>query len=125
MYTLGVRDHLMIAHSFKGEIFGPAQQMHGATYIVDVEFSAVELDKHGLVVDIGWAQQQLKAVLQPLNYQNLDNLPEFAGTNTTTEFLAKEIFRRLGERVKPQFNGRLKVTLHESHIAWASYENQI
>jgi len=129
MYTLGVRDHLMIAHSFRGEVFGPAQRLHGATYVVDMEFRRAELDSDGLVVDIGLASQALQRVLAALNYGNLDEVPEFAGLNTTTEFLARELFQRmrtaigageLGEQAKGL--SALRVTLNESHIAWATYE---
>lgn len=129
MYSVCVRDHVMIAHSFVGKTFGPAQQLHGATYVVDVEFSRPQLDPEGLVVDIGLAAQALHAALAPLNYQNLDRLPEFAGRNTTTEFLAKAVFDRMVSSIREGRLGasaaalaKLRVTLHESHIAWASYE---
>lgn len=132
MYALSVRDHFMIAHSFSGEIFGPAQKLHGATYVVDAEFRRPELDAAGLVVDIGLASQVLKSILEDLNYRNLDDEEVFAGKNTTTEFLAKEIFDRMVGAVK---EGRLgdgamgltvvKITLNESHIAWGSYEGAL
>jgi 6-pyruvoyltetrahydropterin/6-carboxytetrahydropterin synthase len=129
MYTLGVRDHLMIAHSFRGEVFGPAQRLHGATYVVDMEFRRRELDTDGLVVDIGLASQALQRVLAALNYRNLDEVPEFAGKNTTTEFLARELFVRMGAAIAAGELGEqargltaLSVTLNESHIAWATYE---
>lgn len=129
MYALTVRDHVMIAHSFNSETFGPAQRLHGATYVVDVEFRRTELDSDNLVVDIGAASEQLKAVLAPLAYRNLDDLPEFSGENTTTEFLARHIFEAMAASVRAGALGDgakalagLKVTLHESHIAWASYE---
>lgn len=129
MYALTVRDHIMIAHSFVGEIFGPAQKMHGATFIVDAEFRRPTLSPDGLVVDIGEASVLLKEVLAPLNFQNLDELPEFRGRNTTTEFLAGEIHRRIKARVAEGALGEhgrnlaaLKIMLHESHTAWASYE---
>lgn len=132
MYSLNVREHFMIAHSFKGEIFGPAQRMHGATYVVDLEMRRPQLDEDGLVVDIGLASQQLAAVLAELNYQNLDEVPEFAGKNTTTEFLAAVIFDRIAARIAagdlgPAAKGltAMKVTLHESHIAWAAYEGDL
>lgn len=132
MYSVCVRDHIMIAHSFVGELFGPAQQTHGATYIVDVEFRRPQLDSDGLVVDIGRASQALREVLMPLNYRNLDLLPEFAGRNTTTEFLAKVIFDRVAIAVRDGRLGasaagltNLRVTLHESHVAWASYEAEL
>ena len=132
VYTVGVRDHFMIAHSFSGEVFGPAQKLHGATYVVDVELRRSELDDDGVVVDIGLAGEALRSVLASLNYRNLDDVPAFAGRNTTTEFLAHVIFKRLAERIR---NGELgssarkltsmRVTLHESHIAWAAYENEL
>ncbi len=132
MYALNVRDHFMIAHSFTGETFGPAQRMHGATYVVDAEFCRPELDADGLVVDIGLAGQVLKVVLDDLNYRNLDEEEQFAGQNTTTEFLARVIFDRMADAAR---DGRLgagatgltaiKITLNESHIAWASYEGAV
>lgn len=129
MYSLNVRDHIMIAHSFRGEIFGPAQRLHGATYVVDLTFRREELDDDGLVVDIGLAAQVLKRVLDALNYRNLDEDPAFAGRNTTTEFMARTIFERVAEEVRAGALGAgargldaLSVTLHESHIAWARYE---
>jgi 6-pyruvoyltetrahydropterin/6-carboxytetrahydropterin synthase len=132
MYTVCVRDHMMIAHSFSGEVFGPAQRMHGATYVVDVEFRRPELDADGIVVDIGLAGEALHEVLSAMNYRNLDHEPEFGGQNTTTEFLARTVFDRLAARVR---DGRLgssalkiesiRVTLHESHVAWASFEGPI
>lgn len=132
MYTLGVRDHLMIAHSFRGEVFGPAQRLHGATYVVDMEFRRAELDSDGLVVDIGLASQALQRVLAALNYRNLDELPEFAGINTTTEFLARELFQRMRGAISAGELGQqakgltaLRVTLNESHIAWATYESDL
>lgn len=132
MYSLNVRDHFMIAHSFRGEVFGPAQRLHGATYVVDATFLRRELDSDGLVVDIGLAGQQLSAILATMNYQNLDDHPEFAGRNTTTEFLAHEIHLRLTDAVRrgnlgPSASGLsgLRVTLHESHVAWASYEGPL
>lgn len=129
MYRLTVRDHIMIAHSFQGEVFGPAQQLHGATFVVDVEFRRGRLNADGIIVDIGLALALLSEVLKPLNYRNLDDLPEFRGRNTTTEFLCGEIFHRMKARIKdgalgddgPAIDG-LKVTLHESPSAWASYE---
>lgn len=129
MYSLNVRDHIMIAHSFQGEIFGPAQRMHGATYIVDACFQRGELDDDGLVVDIGLASETLKAVLAEFNFRNLDELAEFRGSNTTTEFMARTIFDRMALAIHAGRLGkgalglvRLKITLHESHVAWASYE---
>jgi len=132
MFSLNVRDHFMIAHSFRGEIFGPAQELHGATYVVDATFLRPELDEDGLVVDIGLAAEVLKATLAPLNYRNLDEEPAFAGSNTTTEFLAHEIWKRLvlavrGGRLGEGARGLtvIRVTLGESHIAWASYEGPV
>ncbi len=132
MYSLNVRDHFMIAHSFTGEVFGPAQRLHGATYVVDATFRREQLDADGLVVDIGLAGQQLSAILSALNYQNLDDHPEFENRNTTTEFLAHQIHQRLADAIKrgklgPSASGltSLLVTLHESHIAWASYEGPL
>ena len=132
MYSVCVRDHFMIAHSFRGAVFGPAQRLHGATYVVDVEFRRRELDADGIVVDIGKAGDTLKAVLADLNFQNLDEMPAFTGRNTTTEFLARVIFDRIGEAMTrgelgPNAGGieSAKVTLHESHVAWASYEGAL
>ena len=132
MYSLNVREHFMIAHSFKGEVFGPAQAMHGATYVVDLEMRREKLDDDGLVVDIGLASESLAAILAELNYKNLDELPEFAGKNTTTEFLAADIYERVEKRIQAGDLGTaakglkaLKVSLHESHVAWAAYERDL
>lgn len=132
MYSLNVRDHFMIAHSFTGDTFGPAQRLHGATYIVDATFRRAELDGDGLVVDIGLASERLKAILGTLTYRNLDDDPTFAGTNTTTEFLARVIFDRLAQSARDGTLGdgargltAILVTLHESHVAWGSYEGQV
>ena len=132
MYSVTVRDHFMIAHSFKGEIFGPAQNLHGATYVVDVEFRRVELDEDGLVVDIGAALQALRVVLAELNYRNLDDDPAFEGHNTTTEFLARLVFERMAAEIDAGALGdgahgltALRVTLHESHVASASYDGAL
>jgi 6-pyruvoyltetrahydropterin/6-carboxytetrahydropterin synthase len=130
MYALAVSDHIMIAHSFRGEVFGPAQKLHGATYGVEVEFRRAELDQHGLVCDIGLALQVLKEVLAGFNYSNLDELPELAGRNTTTEFMAGEIFERMKSRVRQGAVGpgtagaivSMRVILRESPVAWASFE---
>jgi 6-pyruvoyltetrahydropterin/6-carboxytetrahydropterin synthase len=129
MYTVLVRDHMMIAHSFKGEVFGPAQRLHGATYVVDVEFRRRDVDADGIVVDIGRATDTLKQVLAGLNFRNLDDIPEFAGRNTTTEFLAKVVFERIAAAIRQGQLGpgatdieSIRVTLHESHIASASFE---
>ena len=132
MYSVSVRDHFMIAHSFRGEVFGPAQKLHGATYVVDVEFRRIELDPDGIVVDIGRACDVLKTTLGALNFQNLDEMPEFAGKNTTTEFLAKTIFDRVAEAVRAGTLGpgafgldAVKVTLGESHVAWGAYAGRL
>lgn len=132
MYSVSVRDHFMIAHSFRGAVFGPAQQLHGATYVVDVEFRRHELDDDGIVVDIGRACEVLKATLGALNFKNLDEVPEFAGKNTTTEFLAKAIFDRIVAAARTGLLGpgadgieAVKVTLAESHIASGSYEGRL
>jgi 6-pyruvoyl-tetrahydropterin synthase len=132
MYTVCVRDHMMIAHSFSGEVFGPAQRVHGATYVVDVEFRRPELDKNGIVVDIGLAGTVLHDTLAAMNYRNLDAESEFAGRNTTTEFLAKTIFDRMGRAIRDGRLGpsaaaitALRITLHESHVAWASFEGEL
>ena len=128
-FTLTVRDHLMIAHSFSGEAFGPAQRLHGATFIVDASFRASELDSDGVVIDIGRAAEALSEITGSLTYRNLDDEPEFAGMNTTTERLCQVIADRLAQGAADgrlgSAGGRLssiEVTLHESHIAWASYE---
>ncbi|HEU5475540.1 MAG TPA: 6-carboxytetrahydropterin synthase [Actinophytocola sp.] len=132
MFSLTVRDHMMVAHSFRGEVFGPAQRLHGATFIVDATFHRPELDDDNLVVDIGLATRALGAVLGDLNYRNLDDLPEFAGTNTSTEFLAKVVADRLAEQVAAGELGagargltEITVTLRESHVAWASYGRKL
>lgn len=132
MYAVNVRDHFMIAHSFEGETFGPAQALHGATYVVDVEFRRAGLDPDNVVVDIGRASEMVKAVLAALNFANLDEVPAFRGKNTTTEFLAREVFERIRARIEAGDLGShadglssMKVTLHESHIAWASYESDL
>ena len=132
MYSVTVRDHVMIAHSFKGEVFGPAQRLHGATYVVDVELTRPDLDADGLVVDIGRAAAALHQVLADLNYRNLDELPAFLGKNTSTEFLARVVFDRLVAAIGrgdlgPGASGleRIRVTLHESHVASAAFEGRI
>ncbi|MEU1007688.1 6-pyruvoyl trahydropterin synthase family protein [Streptomyces sp. NPDC088810] len=129
MFSITVRDHIMIAHSFRGEVFGPAQRLHGATFLVDATFRRQQLDEDNIVVDIGLATQELAAVTAELNYRNLDEEAEFKGVNTSTEFLAKVIADRLAERIGKGALGEgakglagITVTLHESHIAWASYE---
>jgi 6-pyruvoyl-tetrahydropterin synthase len=132
VYSLTVRDHMMIAHSFRGEVFGPAQRLHGATYVVDVTFFRPALDADNLVVDIGLASNELKSVLSALNYRNLDDDPAFTGVNTSTEMLAAVVADRLADRVASGALGpgaagleRISVTLRESHIAWATYERPL
>jgi 6-pyruvoyl-tetrahydropterin synthase len=132
VFGVTVRGHMMIAHSFRGEVFGPAQQLHGATYVVDATFRRAALDADNVVVDIGRATEELHAVLAELSYRNLDEEEAFAGVNTTTEALAQVIADRLAERVHAGALGEsargidgLVVTLHESHVAWASYERTL
>jgi 6-pyruvoyl-tetrahydropterin synthase len=132
VFSVTVRDHIMIAHSFTGAVFGPAQRLHGATFVVDASFRRAELDADGLVVDIGRAAQELAALLGELNYRNLDDDPAFAGRNTSTELLAQVIADRLAARIQDGALGDgarglagIAVTLHESHIAWASYERSL
>jgi 6-pyruvoyltetrahydropterin/6-carboxytetrahydropterin synthase len=132
MYSVNVRDHFMIAHSFQGQVFGPAQRLHGATYVVDLEMRRPELDADGIVVDIGLATQVLHTVLGELNFRNLDEEAAFAGRNTTTEFMARVIFDRVAKRIAagelgPHAHGlaHMRVTLHESHVAWAAYEGAL
>jgi 6-pyruvoyl-tetrahydropterin synthase len=132
MYAVEVRDHIMVAHSFKGDLFGPAQALHGATFVVDVAFFRDALTAEGVVVDIGRAHDALKAVLGPLNYKNLDEVPEFAGRNTTTEFLARHIFEAMVRAARagalgPGSEGlsQIRVTLHESHVARAWFEGPV
>jgi len=127
-YSVTVRDHMMVAHSFSGEMFGPAQRLHGATFVVDATFRAQALDENGVVVDIGRASEELRCILSSLTYRNLDEEPEFRGVNTTTEMLCSAVAQRLGAAVREGRLGRadgvtaLAVTMHESHIAWASFE---
>ena len=125
MFSVTVRDHMLIAHSLSGEVFGPAQRLHGATYVVDATFRRVELDANGIVVDIGFAAGALREVMAELSYRNLDDEAEFAGVNTTTEMLAKLVADRLADRVWGQGIDGITVTLRESHVAWASYERQL
>ena len=132
MYSLTVREHIMIAHSFRGEVFGPARKLHGATYVVDVTFQRRRLDADGLVVDIGRAGDLVRETLAPLNYCNLDEVPEFEGCNTTTEFMAHAIHRRLATAIAGGALGdsgrgieRLAVRLGESHLAWATFEDDL
>jgi 6-pyruvoyl-tetrahydropterin synthase len=129
MYCVCVREHFMIAHSFRGEAFGPARRLHGATYVVDLELRRPELDADGVVADIGRATEVLRSVLGELNFRNLDDDPAFAGRNTTTEFLARVVFDRVAHRIHLGELGAgadgiesMRVTLNESHVAWASYE---
>ena len=132
MYSVTVRDHIMIAHSLRGEVFGPAQHLHGATYIVDVEFRRPDVDRDGIVVDIGRAGESLRAILADLNYRNLDEEPSFAGRNTTTEVIAKAIFDRMAGAIARGDLGptatkiaSLRVTLHESHVASAAFDGAL
>lgn len=132
MFAVEVRDHIMIAHSFRGAIFGPAQALHGATFVVDACFISETLDPNGIVIDIGKASDVLKAVLAPLNYRNLDENPEFKNANTTTEFLTKYIYDRLGDAARSDGLGRpaadlksIRVTISESHVARAWYESDL
>jgi 6-pyruvoyl-tetrahydropterin synthase len=132
MYSVSVRDHFMIAHSFSGDVFGPAERLHGATYIVDVEFRRPTLDSDGIVVDIGRAVEALRAVLSEMNFRNLDEAAAFVGRNTTTEFLARVVFDRMVAAIHRGELGpsageveSLRVTLHESHVAWAAFEARI
>jgi 6-pyruvoyl-tetrahydropterin synthase len=132
MFSVTVRDHIMIAHSLRGSAFGPAQRLHGATYLVDATFRRPDLDDDGIVVDIGLAAEQLHSVLEPLRYRNLDDDPDLATTNTTTEVLARVVADRLAERVQDGALGdgargltAIAVTLRESHVAWASYERSL
>ena len=132
MYTVSVRDHIMIAHSFKGEVFGPAQKLHGATYVVDVEFRSTSLDDNGIVIDIGLATDAVRRILGDMNYRNLDDDPSFKGRNTTTEVLAHAVFDRIAAAIGrgelgPGGRGveSLRVTLNESHVASASYEGRL
>ena len=132
MYSVTVRGHMMIAHSLRGSVFGPAQQLHGATYVVDAEFSSPTVDASGIVVDIGLATQLLNRVLGALSYRNLDEFPDFAGFNTTTEFLARTVFDRIAAAIAAGELGEsggnvtnLRITLHESHIAAASFSGPI
>lgn len=132
MYSVTVRDHVMVAHSFTGEVFGPAQRLHGATFVVDVEFRRPQLDEDGIVVDIGRATDTLRRVLAEINYRNLDEFPAFRGRNTTTEFLARYVFDTLVASIRLGDLGpgasaveAIRVTLHESHVASASYDGAV
>ena len=132
MFSVTVRDHMMIAHSFRGEVFGPAQRLHGATFVVDATFRGESLDADNIVVDIGKAARELHSVIGELSYRNLDDEPAFAGINTSTEALARFVADRLAERVHAGALGEgaralagIVVTLHESHVAWASYERAL
>jgi 6-pyruvoyl-tetrahydropterin synthase len=132
MYSVTVRDHMMIAHSLRGEVFGPAQRLHGATFVVDVEFRRADVDRDGIVIDIGLATETLRGVLASLNYRNLDDEPGFKGGNTTTEFLARHVFDRLVAAIGRGELGEgaravesIRVTLHESHVASAAFDGRI
>jgi len=132
MYAVEVRDHVMIAHSFRGEMFGPAQALHGATFVIDAAFLAEALDPNGVVIDIGRAHEVLRAIVKDLNYRNLDDVPEFRGHNTTTEFLTKYVHERLAAAARGNGLGRdgrelsaIRVTISESHVARAWYEGPL
>jgi 6-pyruvoyl-tetrahydropterin synthase len=125
VFSVTVRDHMMIAHSLRGEVFGPAQRLHGATYVVDATFRRAALDADGIVIDIGRAAEALHEVVAELGYRNLDDEVELAGLNTTTEALARVIADRLADRMWDDALDGLVVTLHESHVAWASYERPL
>jgi len=132
LFSITVRDHVMVAHSFRGEVFGPAQRLHGATFVVDARFKRTDLDSDNIVVDIGLATVELGKVLAEFNYRNLDTVPAFAGINTSTEFLAKHIADRLADLVHAGALGEgarglsgIEISLHESHVAWASYERAL
>lgn len=132
MFSVTVRDHMMVAHSLRGDVFGPAQRLHGATFVVDATFRRARLDADGIVVDIGAATAALREIVGALSYRNLDEEPSLSGTNTTTEVLAKVIADRLAERAHTGALGEgavdlagITVTLHESHVAWASYEREL
>ncbi len=132
MFSVEVRDHVMVAHSFRGEIFGPAQALHGATFVIDAAFFSEQLDANSIVIDIGRAHDVLKEILVPLNYKNLDAVPEFAGLNTTTEFLTKHIFDKLADAARHDRLGRdgkalhsIRINISESHVARAWYEAKI
>ena len=132
MYSVTVRGHMMVAHSLRGDVFGPAQQLHGATYVVDVEFRSEALDENGIVIDIGRASDALNAVLGRLSYRNLDDDPSFVGHNTTTEFLARAVFDRIAAAIErgelgPTAAGieGMRVTLHESHVAAAAFDGRL
>jgi 6-pyruvoyltetrahydropterin/6-carboxytetrahydropterin synthase len=132
MYSVSVRDHIMIAHSLRGDVFGPAQRLHGATYVIDVEFRRRDLDESGIVVDIGRATEVVHAVLAGMNYRNLDEEPSLKGLNTTTEVLARLIFDRIGAAIRRDELGpggravqTMRVTLHESHVASAAFEGSV
>ena len=122
MYSVAVKDHIMIAHSLKGAVFGPAQAMHGATFVVTAEFKSATLDDDGIVIDIGLATDFLGKALEPLRYQNLDELSAFRGRNTTTEALAAFIHQEIAALAQQSFQGALRIVLEESHVAWGSYE---
>jgi 6-pyruvoyl-tetrahydropterin synthase len=129
LFAIEVRDHIMIAHSFRGAVFGPAQALHGATFVIDAAFIADSLDENGIVIDIGRAHEALKATLKPLNYANLDAVPEFKGKNTTTEFLTQHIYDKLADAARAGELGRngrelkaIRITISESHVARAWYE---
>lgn len=125
MYKVAVKDHFMIAHSLKGDAFGPAQRMHGVTFNVSLELHAEALDENQIIYDIGHMQSVLQGTIAPLHFRNLDELPQFEGKNTTTEFLARWLHERIAEQLRGKFRGAARVVLEESHVAWGSYEGPI
>lgn len=125
MFSVTVRDHILVAHSLGDEVFGPARNLHGATYVIDAEFKRPQLDEHSTVIDIGAASGILAEVASRLSYRNLDEMEEFRSQTTTAEFLAKYLFDEIRKRARSVFKGALKVTIHESPVAWASYEGKV
>lgn len=125
LFRVAVRDRFMIAHSFRGEVFGPTQRLHGATYEVTSEYATDELDPNNIVLDMGLCHEVLAEALAPLRFRNLDELPQFAGINTTTEFLSRWIHEQIAKQMRGKFRGQLRITLDESTVAWASYEGPV
>lgn len=125
MFRVAVRDRVMIAHSFRGEVFGPTQRLHGATYEVTSEYATDELDANGIVLDMGLCHEVLAEALAPLRFRNLDDLPQFRGVNTTTEFLSRWIHEQIANQMRGKFRGQLRISLDESTVAWASYEGPV
>lgn len=125
MYQVAVKDHFMIAHSLRGEAFGPAQRLHGVTFNITLELHSATLDENGIIFDIGEMQRVLRETIAPLHFRNLDELPQFEGENTTTEFLASWLHARMAEQFRGKFRGVARILLEESHVAWGSYEAPI